>query len=217
MKLSRLLILTVLFFTGCACSAKAEIFRWQDPESGLTLNFPDRWGRIHNQQPDDLITIAAPRHEDQASCRMRAREDRRFLVYTPEYATSIQKRYFGHDFWARYLGEYDDPRLIKIQDESGLGRGFASYAEVSYMPTTGIKERKRAMVFATNYGGMTYIFECSALQSVYGRWYPGFTNILRSINFKKHSDEMITGDYRNFLEDDLLRVHGRTPQNIFIY
>lgn len=213
----RLFLVTVLVFAGLAGNAKAEIFRWQDPKTGVSLNFPDRWARVHNQQPDTMITIAAPSHDDQATCKMRAREDRRFLVYPREYAANIQKLNFSTKFWEDYLGEYDDYVIESVQDNAALGRGFGSYAEASYTALTGTKSRMKALMFVANYGGETYIFECAAVQEVFGRWYPGFTNILRSVDFKKHDHELPMGNYRNFMADPLLRIHGAQPQDLYVF
>ena len=131
--MKHLSVLLLLIFC-LPSTAHAEIFRWQDPDTGLQTNYPDTWGRIHNQKPDDLLTVTAPSATDHATCRLRVRDDNRFAITPVSHAGAIQKTEFLGKFWNRYLNEYDDVTLHGIREDGALGRGYASYIEASYTP-----------------------------------------------------------------------------------
>ena len=220
MKLSHLVLFIVLFLAGCACcapSVHAEIFRWQDPNTGLQTNYPDTWGRIHNQKPDDLLTVTAPSPTDHATCRLRVRDDNRFAITPVSHAGAIQKTEFLGKFWNRYLNEYDDVTLHGIREDGALGRGYASYIEASYTPTIGPKATKRALIGATLYYNKVYIYECSSTESTFHRWSPAFTQILKSITFPKILHGHPNGEYRWFTGDDttLIKHTGPHPADLY--
>lgn len=216
--MNRFVFLFVLLFS-MSNFAHAEIFRWIDPDTGAELNYPDSWKRILNQKPDDKLTIAAPQYNnnDDAQCRFRQREDARFSMYPTEYDNAIQNVYYSDEFWDKYLYQYDDPIITKINNEAGLGLGHASFIEVEYDTRAAEPVHKKAMVFASLYENNVYILECSAREEHYARWYPGFIQIAQSVDFKKTDHERIIGNYRNFIDDADIRVHGRKPQDLYIY
>ena len=216
MKRSYLFLLLLFFLTACGCTRSwAEIFRYQDPKSEFTLNYPDRWGRVHNQQPDDVVTIAAPDQDDFATCRMRVRDDNRFTIYPDRLADSVQKVHYSTDFWESYLGEYNDGILLSINDGAGLGRGYASIAEASYNGHVGYQGAKRAVMAVSPYYDKVYIFECSAREESFDRWLPGFTNIMRSVDFKKLMYGHPNGEYRDFISEGDVIVKGRKIQDTY--
>ncbi|HPF79130.1 MAG TPA: hypothetical protein PLF01_07555, partial [Alphaproteobacteria bacterium] len=76
-----LLLLLVLF----PSAAKADYFLWQDPESGLTMTFPDTWKEQNNRAPDDVLTISGPSAGGDPVCTIKVSDDRRYMIYPPEY------------------------------------------------------------------------------------------------------------------------------------
>lgn len=185
-----------------AVSARADVWFWQDDKTGLTVTFPDTWAMITNRAPDDILTIAAP-GGDRAMCRIRAREDRRFMIYPVSYMSSVQKVAYSREFWERYMnGDYDLVSLDAVQDGAGLGRGNASYAVATFdAPGPENGTLKRGLMFAALYNDTAYIADCSADASAYNVWAPAFQGIMKSIDFKKVYHERPTGHYRKFLED----------------
>lgn len=192
-------------------SAKAEIFYIEDQVNRFSVSFPDLWAVVNDQKPDDKLTVAAPGANSHATCRVRVREDRRFLIYPRKFASPIQHLHYSQDFWNAYFGEYNDVNVDVFKDDAGLGRGFASYAEASYTTADGPIVRKRGIMFATLYRDRAYIVDCAAEESVYDRWRPSFLSIVKSIDFDKVIDEFPQGNYRNFLADDDLVVNGPNP------
>jgi len=209
MKRSSFFLMLILLLGSCACSKSvhAEIFRWQDPDTGIQANYPDTWGRINNQKPDDKLTIAAPNASKGAQCRIRLRKDNRFTIHPAKHADEIQRTQFSRKFWDQYLGEYDDVTLHGLRDNGALGRGHASYIEASYTTTAGPEIQKRALLGATLYYDKVYIYECAAAEDSFKQHYPAFTQILKSVTFSKIIHGHPNGEYRLFTGDPTLGVH----------
>lgn len=200
-----------------AHKAYAEYFVWQDRLSEVSLSYPDRWAAIHTQKPDEVIQIMAPGEGDYASCRMRVRDDDRFKIHPPQLAGSIQRLNVSRDFWQAYVGEFDRGHLISVTDNAGLGRGFASWAEMSYIAEVGPPVAKRSFAFATIHYDKMFIFECSSEFSVYEKWHEPFLGILKSVDFAPTYSQYLNGHYRNFPADADLLIRGRKRTEDFIY
>ncbi len=182
-------------------SAKADYFVWQDPDSGLTLTFPDTWKQQSNQQPDDILTIQAPASDNaQPICRVRVRDDARALIFPPEYSRSVQKTFVSQKFWKDYLATYDNFMTGPIY-EGGLGRGFASYTTASFTRRDGtVHQTRSGILFASLYYDKLYIVDCSSLADNFNQWMDPFRSIVKSVNFRKTHHEKDYGDYANFLK-----------------
>lgn len=138
----------VLSFLSAA-PARADIWFWQDDKTGMSLTFPDTWAVMNNRAPDDL-NDRRPGH-DNAMCRIRAREDRRFMIYPVRYMSAVfQKVAYSNAFWEYYVnGDYDLVNLDVMQDDAGLGRGNASYALATFdAPGPDDRGLKRGLMFA---------------------------------------------------------------------
>ncbi|MCK5284877.1 MAG: hypothetical protein KAJ86_04745 [Alphaproteobacteria bacterium] len=201
------IVLALLVFQSS--SVFAEVYFWQDPVSKMSLTVPDTWRMSHDQKPDDVVTFLAPGAGDYASCRMRIREDKRFAVYPRRYEDEIQRVYFSRSFWEGYVSEFTDAVLNDVHDNAGLGRGFASYADVSFVTAVGSKVEKRGIMFASLYGNKVYVAECSAQSNAFSKWYPSFMSIVKSVDFRKRVPEFSGGYYRNFFQDYKLVIYGK--------
>lgn len=192
-------------------SARADYFVWQDPDSGLTASFPDTWNVVHNQKPGDVLTIIAPSANDQPICKIRVTEDRRYVIFPPEYGRDVQKVAVSYPFWQKYLGEYDGYNLYRVYDGAGFGRWHASYALASYTTHSGtVIQQRRGIMFASLYNDKLYILECSSLSHAYERWAGQFQDIVKSVDFKKAYHEKVTGEYADFLNDAQLYFWSQT-------
>lgn len=204
-----LITVLILLVIGTT-SARAEVFVWKDPHSGVSLSFPDRWALTHNQKPDDIITITAPiitDANDHAACRIRAREDHRFSIYPARFHDEIQRVYFGPTFWNSYIAEYDRGRIDHVHDNAGLGLAHASYAEITFRDLSGVS--KHGIALAGLYNNKLYIFECAAKFDAFHKWKDAFGGILKSVDFEKIIQQNPTGQYRNFLGDRKTRIQGK--------
>jgi hypothetical protein len=210
-----LVIATAFFVTGIS-AAQAEVFYYQDPVTKVSVTVPDTWRRTNDQKADDVLTFLAPGN-DYAACRVRARADRRTLIYPNRYAGEVQRMNYSRAFWEDYLGEYDDVVLHSVTDNAGLGRGFASYAEASYTTAVGPKVEKRAVVYAALYNDTAYILECSSAVGTFSRWQHHFGSVLKSVDFRKIVHELPTGHYRNFLRDAPIRINGPRLEDVSYY
>ena len=204
---SSLIALALLVSQGSA--AKAEIWQWQDPISKVSVTVPDTWRMRHNQKPDDVVTFYAPGPGDFASCRVRVREDKRFVIYPVRYSGEIQRLNVSKDFWNGYLADYSDVVVNQGIDNVGLGRGFAGFVNASYTTAIGPKVAKRSIAFASIYGDKAYITECSAQASVFDKWYPTFMSVIKSVDFRKSIHEFPSGHYRDFINDSQVIIFGK--------
>ena len=198
----------ILVVSAFTTTAKADYFVWQDAKTGLSLSYPDTWRQVSHRHPDEIFTIIAPSSEgDDAVCRVRAREDRRFLVYPPHLAPDVQKIAYSKDFWDAYLGEYDNVDFYGYMDGAGLGRGFGSFAVAGYDAALfSPYGDRRGIAGVSLYNDKAYVVDCSARTTAFSKWQPLFLSIIGSVDFKKTHDELWSGDYRNFSGDPLMEM-----------
>ncbi len=210
-------VLAAALFIAPVSHASAEVFVWQDPATHLSLSYPDGWRQVSNQQPDDVWTVEAPGENDFASCRMRVRDDRRYVIYPRRFADEIQRVHFGRAFWDSYVGAFDNPVIHYMYDDAGLGDGYAGLIDVSYEANTAGTVQKRGIVFAAVYNDKDYIVECSAEAQAYERWHDAFLSVVKSVDFFDAYHYNTTGEYRPFLNDRQLRIHGRKGVDLYTY
>lgn len=217
---SVLTVFTGLVFvisSGAVSSASAEVFYWRDVDTRVSVSFPDTWRVIHNQKPDDVFTVVAPSDGAMPMCRLRVREDRRFVIYPARFADNIQRVHFSRDFWEQYAGEYQAATLQDVHDDAGLGRGFGSYAHIAFISEAGPRMQRRGVAFAALYNDKAYILECSSEASAFEQWYRPFLSIAKSVDFRKEVHELPGGHYRHFPVDGKVRINGQHPKDVIYY
>jgi len=213
--LTALTALTLLVFPA---KAKADYFVWQDPETGLTMSFPDTWAVVSNHEDNDLVTIMPPSGREHASCRVRANEDKRYLIYPPRFSSAIQRVDFSLGFWSDYLQEYTNPEIYNIQNGAGFGRGFASYATAGYESMVqGPYMRRKALMFVSLYDDDAYVIECSAHEESFASWKSIFLSIAGSVNFQQVDHIPAAGYYRNFLGDAKIHFEDLDGNHVASY
>lgn len=181
-------------------TAKADYFLWQEPDSGLTITFPDTWKTQNNRNPDDVLSISGPSAGDDPTCQVKISEDKRYVIYPARLGDAVQREAVSTPFWQSYMTHYDQTRLDRVYDGAGLGRWLASYATASYSKRDGTSyQQRRAIMFASLYNDTLYIIECSSLNHAYGRWENNFRSIIKSIDFKKAYHQWPIGDYNDFM------------------
>lgn len=190
-----------LALLACGSPAKADYFVWTDPQTGLTLSFPDTWRRLNDQQPNDLITLIAPSENGRVVCRVRADSDRRFLIYPPRYDADIQKVAYSKPFWDDYLLLYDNVKVEAFSDMTGVGRGTGSRITATYTDPSNPKAPRKGIFFVALDYGTVYLAECSSPVSGWMLWRPLFLSVIGSIDFRKSHHELATGDYRYFMQN----------------
>ncbi len=188
--------------------SKAETFFVEDQDNRFTVSFPDLWKKVGNQKPDDKLTVVGQGENNFAICRVRVREDRRFVIFPSKFDDAIQRTSFSREFWNNYLGEYNDVDVTYFKDEVGLGFGYASMVEASYETAEGAIVKKRGLMLASLYHDQLYVIDCSSEASVYGKWKPAFMGITKSIDFDKVINEHKNGHYRDFMDDPEVEVRG---------
>lgn len=206
MKFLRFSMMAAVALAAFSGSAKADYGVWTDAKTGLTLTFPDTWKQINNELPVDVITFSVPSGDGAATCKVRAEEDKRFLVYPNKYRQDIRDIEFSNKFWEKYASNYNSVNVFRYADNAGLGQGFSSMILASFLtpPNTadGSDVQDRGGVMAvTNYGDKVYVAECSSYLPAYSAYHIQFMDFFKSISFKKFYHESVVGNYRNFLND----------------
>ena len=205
-------VLTTFFVTP----SHAEIFFIEDIKGRFSVSFPDLWRVTTNQKPDDRLTVVAPGDNDLALCRVRVREEGRFKIYPQtQFADEIQKMAVSRDFWDQYLGQYDNHIIESMKDEAGLGRGYASMAEAKYRTTEAVVADKHSLLFASLYGDKIYIVECSAQEKHFEKWRHAFMGVVKSVDFEKAFGGEQQGHYRDFTDDDTVRIQSDEHMGIY--
>jgi hypothetical protein len=170
---------------------------------------------VHNQKSDDVLTVMAPGNNEYSACRLRVRQDRRFVIYPQRFSGAIQRKYFSKDFWEAYIGEYANAELHSVTDNAGLGRGFASWADVSFLDDANVQ--KRGIMFVSLYNDTAYVLECAAEMEAFPKWHDAFLSVGKSVNFRKIIHEFPAGNYRDFLGDGPIEIHGERPMDVTFY
>ena len=209
------LLVGATFCSMAISSAQAEVFFVEDKNDRFTMTIPDLWKKIGNQKADDKLTVVGPGENGFVNCRVRVRDDRRYVIFPNKFGSAIQKVSFSKKFWNNYLGEYDDVTVDAFKDEAALGRGHASMVEVSYDTAEGPLVRKRGLVLASLYYDKLYIVDCSTEASVYPKWRSELLGIVKSVDFKKMQFENSSGNYRDFQEDDPVEVVGSKELDVY--
>ena len=143
-------------------SAQADYFVWKDAHSDIKLTYPDTWAQTSPYEPDTIIRVEAP-GTDMAECKIRVREDRRFLVYPQRYRAAVQEFAYSEDFWNDYLASYDNVIMHRLDNGAGLGNAFASLITASYMTNHPLKGvHKTSLALAGLYRDKAVVYECSA-------------------------------------------------------
>ena len=206
MRCLQAVFVAVLCVAGFSGLAHADYFIWQDPKSGISLSYPDTWQMVSQRQPDEVFAVIAPSSDgDDAVCRVRVRDDRRFLIYPPHLGREVQTISYNKEFWEEYLNEYDNVDFYGQIDGAGLGRGYGSFALAGYDAALfSSYGKRRGIASASLYNDKAYIVDCSAKQQVFEKWQPLFLSVIGSVDFTKAHDELWTGDYRNFFKDPRL-------------
>ena len=215
-----LAVLTVFVLISMACAgpAREDYYVWGDPDSGLTLSFPDTWKIVSSADDDDVLTIMAPSGRAHAACRVRVNLDRRYVVYPQQYRDAIQRVDFSNEFWDKYLKEYEYGHLYEVMNGAGLGRSFASYALVGYKSAVqGPYMDRMALNFVSLYNDKLYVLECSSHRDAFMRWKPAFMSIAGSIDFQKAYHENLNGHYRDFTRDEHMFLEGTEGMNVVRY
>lgn len=202
-----LIIITLLLFASFApfsTEARADYFVWNDEKTGALISFPDTWHVVNNQNPGDIITLAAPiDFNDIPQCRLNVLEDHRYMIFPKRYARAVQMAGFGQEFWKNYIAaHYPSGAIEDYQPQAGLGKGFGSFVFVNYKDDDFAKTLDmRAMVTSAHYAGRHYIFECKARQAGFEKWRPVFQSIAGSVDMQKIYTFEKSGYYRDFLKD----------------
>ena len=217
----RLLLTAAMAFSllaGSATIAKADYFVWEDPKTGMSLSFPDTWDITNNQDPGDVVTVAAPSGRANAICRISSHEDERYAIFPPRFGESVQRIEYSTEFWDQYLREYKQPELYSLQDGTGMGRGWSSFAEAGFTGSVPYPEmERRAVLFASLYNNRVYILDCSSHKDAFDQWKGPFLSIAKSIDFKKANHELLTGHYRNFMNDPRMLLQGPNGDYVVSY
>lgn len=190
---------------AAALPAKADYSIWADSETKISLSYPDTWRQVANFQADDLVTLAAPTNGDDAQCKVKAREERRYMVYPVSLSSAVQRTAVSERFWREYLSQYNNVQVAFIEDGAGFGRGYGSIMSASYTishPQTG--KPRSGIVAASLYRDHVYILDCSAHPEAFQFWQPVFLSILKSVDMPKRVHELRQSDYGDYRDMDFL-------------
>ena len=202
------LTILICVFT-VAQDVQAETYFFQHPGTKLTMTVPDTWSMKHNQKPDDVFTFIAPSADDFPVCRMRVRTDRRFVIYPHRFADEIQHLNYSGGFWDSYAAEFPLGYVEHYADDAGLGRGYGSFAEITFAPDAAPFRPRRAIVFAALYRDKAYILECSANHEAYELWLPAFMSVAKSVQFREERAQLPGGHYKRLFGARAIEIMGR--------
>lgn len=180
---------------------RAEITVWQDSDFGVEIAYPDEW-RKQVTTGNEILKLLAPAAQDNAQCTLNADQDERFEIYPSQYLEDIVTRELAEPYWYQYFANLDDVKLNYLSEHGGVGLGFATYVDYNYInPRKGKRYMMRGIAYATIYHDMRVTINCSSENHAYGKWYPIFAGMIKSLDFDAEFHGRAWGDYRNFFRD----------------
>ena len=211
----------VMAFPLCFSSgaAKADVFVWQNPDKGVSVSFPDRWAVMSNLNSEEILRIAGPVKVgavEHPQCRIRVQDDNRFKMHPVSHAGDIQAAVFGRDYWDEYVLGFKDAQINGFADGGSLGRGYASYADITFDSYEHPKMIRRGIAFVSFYNSQAHVIECSVERDAYMKWVPVFMNIVKSVDFDPVSMPFKHGAYRDFYEGRSI-IEGYKPVDDYIF
>ena len=187
-------------------TSQADYFVWKDAKTGASLSYPDTWREALNYEPDTILRLQAP-GQDQAECRLKAREDGRFKVYPQNYRAAIQEQAYSEDFWNDYLASYDNVIIHNMSDGAGLGQAFASHVTASYITSHPLKNQHKTSIAAAGlYGDTAFIYECSSVAQAFSQYQNIFQSIMKSVSFQKAYHELPQGNNLEMQKGPMIEV-----------
>ena len=208
-------LLLALLFVFAPFTAHAHYVVWGDAEYRFHLSFSDLWKQQGGMPKDGRIQVLAPGGDD-ATCKVFAREDKRFTIYPRDYMTEVVAQEVNWDYWEQAVSNYDD-LYFYYDNYGGLGAGDARYTLVDYIDTSGTEPvRKRAMVFASIYADLHMMVHCSAAIKNFEKYAADFGQVITSIQFEPRYARQYNGYYRDFLKKKEYGQHWFEPLFLFL-
>ncbi|MEM6812172.1 MAG: hypothetical protein AAF549_06870 [Pseudomonadota bacterium] len=196
------IFIALIILLSSSVPSWADYYVWEDSKTGLSATFPDRWEHQTNRNPVDVLTIEAPSANDDAVCKIKAIDDKRYTIFPASKGNAVQKVAVSIPFWKSYMAHYDDFEIARVYDGGSLGQWIASYATFSYTARDGsVSQSRRGIGFASLYYDNLYIIECSSLSHAYERWDNDFKSVIKSVDFKRIYHSHKEGEYESFLNN----------------
>ena len=185
----RVLILSILMLFTVS-SAEAEVFVWNDHETGLSLSYPDSWRRQVQLREDERLRIMQPQGHDFAQC----------ALYTMDQTDPLLDNAAVVDYFNN-RGVLDAV-ITKRTDNAGFGQTAAVYSEVNHsLSWAGQRWPMQAMVFDTISDGVRYSLVCSAVAGRLQRYRAFFLGIASSVDLQPVGHPLPYGLYRDFMRE----------------
>ncbi len=214
MKFLSVLLLSLTFIMP----ANANVFVWEDPEHEITLAYPHDWMyQAIDRQEDIRLHILAPQGQDDASCRVIASNDNRFLYVPPEGFTQVAQ--FVQDeealegLLAHYM-HYENVRLKEYRDLATLGKGPATMAVAQYSKN---QKPMQAIIFGGYMRGMESYFFCESQVDKWDNWEATFMNLAANFDFPVRAAALKNGYYRDFMADGFVYFPVGNHQGVARY
>lgn len=193
---------------------QAHYVVWGDADFGYHMSFSDLWKQQGGLPKDGRIKVMAPGN-DNATCTVFARQDKRFTIYPRDYMVEVVAQEINWDYWEQAVSNYDD-LYFYYDNYGGLGAGDARYTLVDYIDKSGNAPlRKRAMVFASIYADMHMMVHCSADIKNFDKHMADFGQVIDSVQFDPRYTPHYNGYYRDFLKKQEYNHHWFEP--LFVY
>jgi len=191
---------STLVLAGSLSSAKADVYVWEDPDTRVTISYPDRWEPQGGLVAPDIYRLIVD-GDDKAECTLSAHTDRRFLIYPRKYMDDAVRKEVDNDYWHTHFSNVDNLEFDYIR-EGGLGFGDARVAMVTFDRTVGENiTRKTAITFASVYGDQQVVFQCESNAAVFDEYKDVFGSVVDSIEFAPKYQMEKQGMYRDFFKE----------------
>lgn len=185
--------------------ALANTAFYEDPKTGMQVTYPFEWRQQSNVPVAQILHIRAPHNEDLAQCKMEAINDERFVIFPKDVIDEVAQRELAEDYWETFVARYNNPNILSIDYQGGLGQGSATYANIEFTNNEDAAgARMRGIYFASLYGDLNVNFACFSRADRFDKWKSTFLSIADTVRFPDRYHNLLSGHYRNFFADGVI-------------
>ena len=182
-------------------AAHATVSHYTNPAFGYSLYYPDNWEpQTETGGLPHIFKIVPDEGRDSWTfCQITSDEDKRFVIYGPQFQADIMQRELGPEFWSGYLSDYTDVKYLDVHERNGLGNGAATRVLVDYMTAANVP--MRSWLAATIHNGVRYVAECASTQENFSKYEKMFHSIVATIKMPPAFTPFPQGFYSDFRAD----------------
>lgn len=190
MRIISLIACMALLVLASPLSTKAEVFVWNDPESAMSLSYPDHWLRQAQLSPGQKLVISHPQYQDFAHCTLHKRQKTDPLLNAQVMLDEMIVR------------GLDGVSIMKHRANAAWANRTATISEIGFSHDyNGKAYPMRAVSYATIMNQQLYTLTCAAYAPRFENHQTLFASVAASVRSRITATPFVNGHYRPFIHE----------------